>query len=86
MCNVVIPNILVFSPLFCLMFFNWRYQTYSRKEIHNLFYFFTGLFRRCKLILNSVQNKTIFFYSVGLLAATKALQKRKKTFFYTYVF
>ena len=50
-------------------------KTYSRKEIQNLCYFFTRLFRGGEL--RAYKIKPVLFYAVGLLAATKILHKKK---------
>ena len=63
-------NTTIFSPIFCEMFFSWRYQTYGRKEIQNLFYFLCDCLGEIKPVL--------FLYAVGFMAATITLHKRKK--------
>ena len=76
------------KPTLCNIFshilfnvFNQRYQTYSRKEIKNLLYFFTRLFRGG--VLRAYKIKTVLFpYAVGLVAATKTLHKRKEKFYH----
>ena len=55
-----------------------RYQTYSTKEIKNLFYLFiTLLFSLGELRAYKIK-PVLFLYPFGLLAATKRLHKRKE--------
>jgi hypothetical protein len=51
-------------------------KTYSRKEIQNLCYFFTRLFRGGEL--RAYKIKPVLFYAVGLLAATKYYTKKRR--------
>jgi hypothetical protein len=59
--------------------FNWRYQTYSKKEIQNLFYSLRDclVFKRGELRAYKIK-PVLFLFALGLLAATKTLFKRNE--------